>query len=368
MIDAHTLIWIAAGALAVGATGLAALLIYLAVRYVPVIKRIFHEQPLFFPLRLTPKDRGEAVEFRAADGIPLSGSYFKRRTGGRAGVVVFCHEFLSNRWSCQAYVDSLRDVGFDIFSFDFRNHGTSGKAEGYQPIQWLTDYEVKDLRAALDYLRTRPDRDLAGFGLFGVSRGGNTALVVAADQPDVWGVVTDGAFPTRGTMYSYIMKWAEIYVRRTYVRNLIPKFCYHYVSWMARLSSQRQLRCTFPCVERAVARLAPRPWFAIHGEKDTYIGPGIARTFFNRAKKPKELWIVAGAKHNRCRETEPEAYAARLLDFMDRFAPRRLVIDPADKPAASESSATRSIPIARESIADVEANQIPSEVAAQYSS
>ena len=32
------------------------------------------------------------------------------------------------------------------------------------------------------YLRSRPDRDPAGFGLFGVSRGGTTALLVAADE------------------------------------------------------------------------------------------------------------------------------------------------------------------------------------------
>ena len=37
--------------------------------------------------------------------------------------------------------------------------------------------------AALAYLRSRPDHDPAGFGLFGVSRGGGTALVVAAAEP-----------------------------------------------------------------------------------------------------------------------------------------------------------------------------------------
>jgi pimeloyl-ACP methyl ester carboxylesterase len=342
-----------------------ALLIYLAVRYVPVINRIFHEQPLFFPLRVTPKEKGELVEFTSEDGLKLAGSYFKARTDGRAGVIVFCHEFLSNRWSCQAYVDSLRDLGFDIFSFDFRNHGNSGKAEGYKPIQWLTDHEVKDLRAALAYLRTRPDRDPAGFGLFGVSRGGNTALVVAAEQPDVWGVVTDGAFPTRGTMYTYIMKWAEIYITVPALRKAIPKFCYHYVSWMARQSSQRQLKCKFPNVEKAVSRLSPRPWLAIHGEKDTYIGPGIARDLVERARQPKDLWIVAGAKHNRCREREPEAYAARLLDFVDRFAPRRLVINPSSDELVPPA---RSIPISSRLVAPVESDPVNREVNGRLSS
>ena len=46
----------------------------------------------------------------------------------------------------------------------------------------------------------------------------------------------------------------------------------------------------------------------IHGDKDAYIGPEIARRLFAEAGEPKESWIVPGAKHNRCREVEPEAY------------------------------------------------------------
>jgi len=369
VIDPHTLLWIAAIAVGVPALALAILMIYLAVRYVPKINRIFLEQPMFFPLRLTPKEKGEEVEFKSEDGVPLAGTYLKSRTAGRTGVIVFCHEFLSNRWACQAYLDSLRDLGFDIFSFDFRNHGASGKAEGYTPSQWLTNFEVGDLRSALGYLRTRPDHDTAGFALFGVSRGANAALVVAAEQADVWGVVTDGAFPTRGTMYTYIMKWAHIYITTPAMRNLIPDFCYHYVSWIARLSTQRRLGCKFPDVERAVARLGPRPWLAIHGEKDTYIGPGIAKDLFDRAKEPKDLWIVAGAKHNGCQKKEPEAYAARLLDFADRYAPRRLVTTPAAaEPAVAESNPARSIPIAHNLISGVDAGEVNGQVARQLSS
>ena len=89
---------------------------------------------------------------------------------------MYCHEYLSDRWSYRPYVDHLRDLGFDIFTFDFRNHGAEPVRPGYAPLQWATDHEVRDLRAALAYLRTRPDRDPAGFGLFGVSRGGTTAL------------------------------------------------------------------------------------------------------------------------------------------------------------------------------------------------
>ena len=98
---------------------------------------------------------------------------------------------------------------------------------------------------------------------------------------------------------------------------------FSFVGWSGRRVAQRKLGCRLPDVERAASRLSPRPWLMIHGGKDAYIGPEIARLLFAEAREPKEMWIVPGAKHNRCRETQPEAYAERLAAFLARVAPRR---------------------------------------------
>lgn len=103
-------------------------------------------------------------------------------------------------------------------------------------------------------------------------------------------------------MLAYILRWAEIYVgSKSFWRN-VPIQAYHFLAWSSRKRVQRKLNCRFPDVERGTARLAPRPLFMIHGEKDSYIGPDIARGLFAAAGDPKELWIVPKAKHNRCRE------------------------------------------------------------------
>lgn len=313
-------------------------LIYAVIRYCPVIGRIFEERPMFMPLMVTPDDLGESVSFRTEDGLVLQGSYLATRSESRVGTLVFCHEFLSDRWSYIPYLDHLRDQGFDIFCFDFRNHGSSPSDPDYSPLQWATDHEVRDLKAALVYLRSRPDRDHSGFGLFGISRGGSTALLVAADEPDVWGVVTDGAFPTRGTMTAYIVRWAEIYVRNDFLRGLIPHWMYSFLGRVGRRRSERRLNCRFPDIESAVARLAPRPWLMIHGQRDVYIGPEIARGLFEYAREPREMWLVPDAKHNRCREIQPDAYVARVRGFLDRYAPRLPIAPPA---AAARVSETR---------------------------
>ena len=308
--------------LTAGLAALAAFLVYVWIRYSPIVRRIFEEPPVFAPLRVGPEPGGEDVRFRTEDGIELAGTYFPTTAASRAGVIVFCPEFLGDRWSALPYADGLREAGFDLFTFDFRNHGDSQTDPSYQPLQWVSDLEVRDLRAALAYLRTRPDRDPAGVGLFGVSRGGGTALVVAASDPTVWSVATDGAFSTRGTMMAYILRWAEIYVGSKTLWRRMPLWMFAFAGWTGRVSSQWRSGRRYPSLKRAVARLAPRPWLMIHGEKDAYIGPEIARDLFAAAGEPKEAWIVPGAKHNRCREADPALYRDRLVGWFRRWAPR----------------------------------------------
>jgi uncharacterized protein len=339
----------------------AAGVLYLLIKYTPVISRHFQMQPLFIPLRVRPVEKGESVEFMTDDGLRLSGSYLRGRTEEQAGLIVYCHEYHGDRWSVHPYIDHLRDLGFDLFTFDFRNHGASDHEPGYDPMQWTSDREVRDLRAAIKYLRQRPDRDPAGFGLFGVSRGGTTALLGAALEPDVWGVITDGAFPTRGTMLPYIIRWAEIYVRSKFLRNLVPECVFAMLAVSAQRQTERRLNCRFPSVEAAAARLSPRPWLMIHGEKDEYISPAIARGLFKCGRKSNELWLVPEAKHNRCLQSDPAAHAARIVEFLERIAPRRFV-------PAQTTLVAADAPVQSEFAAGLAPAQLPREVASSVSS
>jgi uncharacterized protein len=313
--------------------GFAALATFVVVRmvvlYTPIVGRVFEEKPLFMPLQVEPEPDGEPVRFQTPDGLSLAGTYFRHRAAKRTGQIVFCHEYLGNRWSALAYCNHLRDRGFDLFSFDFRNHGESQSDPVYEPLQWVSDHEVRDLRAALDYLRTRPDADPSGVALFGISRGGGAALCAAAADPSVWAVITDGAFPTRGTVVAYMHRWAEIYVgmhkywQTRAFRGIFSRIL-DILGTTGLWRSQVRRHCHFPELERAVSQLSPRPWLMIHGAADVYIGLPIAHRFFERAGTPKELWVVAGAKHNRCREVDPEVYASRVVMFLEQYAPRPL--------------------------------------------
>lgn len=316
--------------LALGAFAFLAALIYTIVRFTPIVSRNFQRPPLFQPLRVEPMTGGEDVRFRADDGIELHGTLFPARSPARLGVVLFCPEFLGDRWSFQPYAEPLLDAGFDVFAFDFRNHGDSDSEPDYDPLPWVSDREVLDLKAAIATVLARPDADPAGLALFGISRGGSTSLRVTADEPRVWAVVTDGAFPTRGTLRVYMSRWAEVYIPWKIIARNIPMWVIDLVWWCSRHLSQNRLNRHFPDVEQAVERIAPRPWLMIHGARDNYIVPEIAERLFDHAGEPKESWIVAGARHNRCREMAPEEYARRLTDFLVKHAPRTAATAPAE--------------------------------------
>jgi pimeloyl-ACP methyl ester carboxylesterase len=294
------------------------IVLYVMIKFSPIVTRNFQRPPLFQPLMLDHEPGGEEVRFQTGDGVELAGTYFRARRSPRQGVVVFCHEFLSDRWSFQPYAIPLLEAGYDVFTFDFRNHGDSAVVADYQPLQWVSDREASDLKAAVTYVMSRPDADPAGVLLFGISRGGSAALCVAADDSRVRAVITDGAFPTRGTLRVYMSRWAEVYLPWRCVAHNLPWWLIDLVAWTSHHLSQNHLKRRFLNVERAVARLAPRPWLMIHGERDAYITPEIARSLFAAATGPKDAYFVPNARHNRCLEAEPETYIRRVLQFLAR--------------------------------------------------
>lgn len=277
--------------------------------------RIFQEKPLFIIPRGKPVDDAEDITLHTPDGLKLIGCYLKTRQPRRKGVILFGLEFGSNRWACVPYCEFLRDAGFDIFTFEYRNQGDSDYLKGYDPLQWVTSYEVEDFRAALDYLKSRPDADPRGVGLFGISKGAGAGVLASVKDDYVRCFVTDGMFATHTTMVPYMRKWIAIYSTRIRIQRIIPTWYYAWFAHLGLRQIEKDRHCHFPHLERNIQRLSPRPLLMIHGGGDTYIKPEMARALFDRAGQPKEFWLVDKAKHNQSFHLAHEEYKKRVLEF-----------------------------------------------------
>ena len=295
------------------------LLIYTAwmyVCYVPTIARIFDETPIFHPPQESPDENAQEVRLETADGLQLYGSWLRTTAPACCGTFVFCHEFLSDRWSYRLYCEQLREYGFDMFTFDFRNHGKSEFQPHYRSSQWVSDSEVIDVRAVIKYVMNQLSDDVPLY-LLGISRGAGAAILASSVELRVQAVVTDGAFATQLTQLAYMKRWVGIYLDYPWLTNSIPDWYYGLLGWFARCRVSRKNKCRYPNVERAIRKLSPRPLLMIHGEKDSYIVPDLARELFSFAGEPKQLWIVPGAKHNCAARIAGATYVQRLLQFVN---------------------------------------------------
>lgn len=313
------MIWVWLGLLVVLlAALLPAYLLHLHIfrKYLPYLYRIFQEKPLFIVPHGQPIADAEEVFLPTTDDLKLRGCYLKA-PGPRKGVILFGLEYGSNCWSCQPYCEFLRESGYDIFAFETRGQGSSAAHDGYEPIQWVTTFEVDDFRAALAYLKNRPDADSAGVGFYGLSKGGSAGLILAAEDPYIRCFVVDGSFSTYTTMIPYMMKWVAIFTNRIVIVHCLPRWYFRYAAYRGLQNLERTRHCVFASLEKVIRKLAPRPLLMIQGSADNYIKPEMGRALFKMARKPKEFWLVDGAKHNQAINHAADEYKRRVRAFFD---------------------------------------------------
>jgi uncharacterized protein len=320
----------------------AALFRYLCSRYLDYVVRIFEEKPLFVIPWGAPRDDAEEVLFPTENGLTLCGYYLRTTIPVRKGVILFGLEYGSKRYTCVPYGQSLLEAGYDVFTFETRSQGESDSQPNYEPLQWVTNYEVADYKAALAYLKQRPDADPRGVGFFGISKGAGAGLIAGADDPYVRCFVTDGVFATRSTMLPYMRKWVAIVSTRYWLQKVLPLSFYGLIADKALKRISERRACEFPSLERCLPRLAPRPVLMIQGGSDTYITKDMARSLFRRMRRPKQLWVVEGAKHNQAFQVAGAEYASRIGQFFDSHLVSLFRVGETEPRASVPSSASMS--------------------------
>ncbi len=294
--------------------------ILILARYIRICLNIFSDTPP--PLSMGPADYkplyGEEVRLRSFDGVSLRGMWLRHaKTTRYKGTIVFCHEFGSDMYSCVRYSRPLLDVGFDVFTFDFRAHGGSSNRGDMKPLQWPSDKEMEDVLGACAYVESvLASQGLATqIGLFGISRGAGAGLLAGASDPNIKAIVCDGAFSTETTLIALMKRWASIFARVKLVYQNHPDAFWGFLVWVLMRFAQPKLRRRFPSVRKALREMQPRPILFIHGQRDSYIRVEQTELLYEEAPEPRYLWKVPQAKHNQSVIIEPDQYAARTVAF-----------------------------------------------------
>jgi uncharacterized protein len=232
------------------------------------------------------------VTLRTSDDLDLPGWYVPSKN--RAAVIVF-----PGRENKQKYARMLARHGYGVLLFDRRGEGRAdGDPEGFG---WNFD---KDVRAAIAYLKTRPDVARGRIGGLGLSVGGEMLLETAADAHELAAVVSEGAgarvMSEEMADLSGAGKWfsAPLLAMKT--------------ASVALFSDS-----TPPDnLEDLIPRIAPRPVFLINAAHNEFDQK--ATEYFAAAREPKQQWLVPRGGHTGGISAMPSEYERRVVRFFDR--------------------------------------------------
>jgi uncharacterized protein len=293
----------------------------------------------------------ERVEF-GADGITLVGDLRAPSANGRAPGLVFTGPFTGVRDQVTGlYAERLAAAGFATLAFDHRNFGESGgRPRRHEDPQG----KLADLRAAVSFLRERPEADPERIGAVGICLGGGYALKFAAFDPRVKvfaGIA--GAYNTPYAMRSgmgrdgyrqvlaSLTTTAEEQDRGGQVQYLpavaadgeaaMPgeePFAYYGTSrgasaYWENSVTRASVRELLTVDNMAGADfLSPTPGLIVHGVEDAYCSPEGAREAYQRMGEPRRMVWLDAKLHIDLYDTEP--YLTQAVEAVTAFLAEHL--------------------------------------------
>jgi len=284
------------------------------------IRSIFENVPPFgvVPAELSPHAR--LLSIQTSDGLSLSGSLHPPFSGkAPRGLVIFCPELNGNHWMATHYCHSLLQNGFAVLSFDFRNQGDSECQEDYSPIHWITEYEMNDVAAVLEFIESDEILSTLPLAAFGVSRGGVAALAAACRYPRIRAVMADSSFGTLAMTRHFVQRFGRLIVPEWWFR-ILPKWHIDITLKQGMVYSEQARGCQYVHLEQEVVHLDDTPVKLISGKRDSYVSPVVATALANMFGGEDILWVVNRAKHNMARSVAEADYDEYVAGHFESIA------------------------------------------------
>ena len=255
-------------------------------------------------LTTTPASLGaeyKDVEFQTSDGVTISGWLLPSRAKG--ATIIYSHGLFRSRRELLDRAVELWRLGYGALLYDSRNHGESGQAKvslGY--------FERLDAEAAARYLREiSPQTHII---MFGISMGAATALLAAAETPEVRAVISDSSFLSfQDTTTHHVKLFLKLpaFPLANEIRFMIEQRAGFDGSKLDALE--------------AVKAIGTRPTMFITAQHDPRMPADIAQKLYDASAATKrELLIVDGPGaniHGHAYQADPRLYVERVAAFLD---------------------------------------------------
>lgn len=232
--------------------------------------------------RRDPRLPYREITINTRDGVAIG---VRTIAGGGLGAVIVAHPAVTGqRYSPLVDVAEMLARHFDVFTFDFRGHGSSGGR-----MEMNLRGPLEDMRAVVDVVRAR---GYAWVGALGFSLGGMAAFLHAAEYGRLDAVVTVSAPPLMpDTAPSRLMLTAW----SLFLRLLGARF--------------RAVNAGGPLPMDAAGRFPAVPLLVVHGEKEAFYAREDLERMLDKLGGKAELWVVEGAGHTELAGREKDVVA-----------------------------------------------------------
>ena len=190
--------------------------------------------------------------------------------------------------------------GYGALLFDRRGEGESDGDPN------VFGWAGEDIRAAVEFLRSRPEIDPDRIGGLGLSVGGEMMIEAAAESDGLKAVVSKVRGSARSARRSRYPTRGRGSRRRWFTPSRTPG--------VALFSNTLPP----PSLEDLVGRIAPRPVAIIYAMPGQGGEAELSQVFYDAGREPKTIWRVPGAGHTGGIEARPAEYERRVVGFFDR--------------------------------------------------
>jgi pimeloyl-ACP methyl ester carboxylesterase len=249
----------------------------------------------------------EDVSFRSADGVDLRAWWVP--AAAAKGTVVMAHGLNRSRIEMVRRVPFVHSAGWNALLLDLRHHGASGGK-----TTTFGAKEKEDVKAAVRLARERSPGPIV---LWGVSLGGASVVLAAAEDSTVAGVICDSSYRSlRDTVQHHL----QLFRGWRFWLRIVPRWPVADLTlfWIGR---RGRFDPATVDVRAAAARLAGRPVLFVANSEDRRMPKEIAFDLQAAAGPGAEVLIVPGRSHGGAWRDGTAAYqaaAAALLEAARR--------------------------------------------------
>lgn len=243
----------------------------------------------------------ENIYFNTQDNVQIKGWFIPHPDSEKT--IIFMPGWQHGRAELLKHTCFLYDFGYNLMYIDLRGQGESGGAD--RSVGYL---ELKDLQAAVEFVKNTRPFSAQKIGLYGFGVGGAVSVCEASQNPDIRCAAVEGAY------YSFrrlVTHWVWTHGKIPYF-PVVPLVLHH-----LRKKLDMDLERYSPRYN--IAGISPRAVFIIHGREDERVPASSAQLLFKHAKDPKEIWLVPGAHHDDCAAAGGFEYKQRLLNFFRTY-------------------------------------------------